>query len=346
MLLDLSFRLCFWAKYDPQVVFEPDAQDNAKTTSHVATCGGNSICIIDVNSGTVLMKYKHKDIKENFYTLAWTTLTLDDEKTNILASGGIRGEIRMFHPQNKVKTGFLENQLFLVVTVVCQVCFHEWRPVDKKNTAVNSLVFHTSQVATLHPAPCSSDPPLPSTSAVQSSLHLCLPAPLPLCTSIPQPTWLFCGTNDGVVSLWDVGTPSLPTYDGVNPKQLLKLFPDYGDVYNIAWSGHQSNWLLAGTAAGLVGWNVEAKKVTEQGAKYRPIMVDFLLPESDKDQGENPIVDSLAVVSEWTIVAKCALHGLIYMWDLKVRLCSVVSPPSQPLSSLSLCLADNNQIID
>ena len=69
-----------------QVVFEPDPKDNNKTTSHVATCGGNSICIIDVNSGTVLMKYKHKDIKENFYTLAWTTLTLDDEKTNILAS--------------------------------------------------------------------------------------------------------------------------------------------------------------------------------------------------------------------------------------------------------------------
>ena len=63
----------------------------------------------------------------------------------------------------------------------------------------------------------------------------------------------------------NVGTPTLPTYDGVNPKQLLKLFPDYGDVYNIAWTGHQSNWLLAGTAAGLVGWNVESKKVTEQG---------------------------------------------------------------------------------
>jgi hypothetical protein len=29
-----------------------------------------------------------------------------------------------------------------------------------------------------------------------------------------------------------------------------------GDVYNIAWSGHESNWLLAGTAAGLVGWKV------------------------------------------------------------------------------------------
>jgi hypothetical protein len=43
-----------------------------------------------------------------------------------------------------------------------------------------------------------------------------------------EPTWLFCGTNDGVVSLWDVGTPSLPTYDSTNPKQLLKLYPDYG----------------------------------------------------------------------------------------------------------------------
>ena len=62
---------------------------------------------------------------------------------------------------------------------------------------------------------------------------------------------------------------------------------------------------------------MEAKKVIEQESKYRPMMVDFLLPESDKDQGENPIVDSLAVVGEWTIVAKCALHGLIYMWDLK-----------------------------
>ena len=45
-------------------MFEPDPQDATKTTSLVATCGGNSICIIDVNSGTVLMKYKHKDIKE------------------------------------------------------------------------------------------------------------------------------------------------------------------------------------------------------------------------------------------------------------------------------------------
>ena len=49
-------------------------------------------------------------------------------------------------------------------------------------------------------------------------------------------------------------------------------------------------------------------------------MVDFLMPESDKDRGENPIVDSLAVASDWTIVSKCALHGLIYVFDLKVKI--------------------------
>jgi len=203
------------------------------------------------------MKYKHKDIRENFYTLSWSTLELGGEKTNILASGGIKGEIRMFHPSSKV-------------------CFHEWKPSEKKNIAVNSLVFHSS-----------------------------------------EPTWLFCGTNDGHVSLFDIGTPSLPTYDGVNPQQLLRLFPDYGDVYNIAWSGMHSKWLLAGTAAGLVGWRIEADKLKSDNAKYRPFMVDFLLPENPRDKGENPIVDSLSIVSEWSVVAKCANHGLIYLWDLK-----------------------------
>ena len=55
----------------------------------------------------------------------------------------------------------------------------------------------------------------------------------------------------------------------------------------------------------------------------RPLMVDFLMPESDKDRGENPIVDSLAVASDWTIVSKCALHGLIYVYDLKVNIIAV-----------------------
>ena len=52
-------------------------------------------------------------------------------------------------------------------------------------------------------------------------------------------------------------------------------------MYNLAWSGHESKWLFAGTAAGLVGWNIEEEKVTP---KYRPMMVDFLLPENERDK--------------------------------------------------------------
>jgi hypothetical protein len=46
-------------------------------------------------------------------------------------------------------------------------------------------------------------------------------------------------------------------------------------------------------------------------------MIEFIMPENKKDKGENPIVDSLAVASKWTIVSKCVLHGLIYVWNLK-----------------------------
>ena len=39
-------------------------------------------------------------------------------------------------------------------------------------------------------------------------------------------------------------------------------------MYNIAWSG-ANRWLLAGTAAGLVGWNVDDGKVKKLGKDYR-----------------------------------------------------------------------------
>ena len=74
--------------------------------------------------------------------------------------------------------------------------------------------------------------------------------------------------GDGVVTLWDIGAPKLPTYDGANPQKLMRLFPDYGDVLNIVWSG-DNRWLLAGTAAGLVGWNIEDEKVKKEGEKYK-----------------------------------------------------------------------------
>jgi hypothetical protein len=39
-------------------------------------------------------------------------------------------------------------------------------------------------------------------------------------------------------------------------------------VYNIAWTG-ANRWLLAGTAAGLVGWHIDDKAVIEKNGQYR-----------------------------------------------------------------------------
>lgn len=44
-----------------QCAFQPDCNDRRKTTSIVATCGGNSVCFIDVEKGIVPYKYYAKD---------------------------------------------------------------------------------------------------------------------------------------------------------------------------------------------------------------------------------------------------------------------------------------------
>ena len=74
-----------------------------KSSSIVATCGGNTICLIDCRLGKVMAKYSHVE-EEEFMALAWTTLDHDQEseggdddttkeegrpeQTNILAAAG------------------------------------------------------------------------------------------------------------------------------------------------------------------------------------------------------------------------------------------------------------------
>ena len=124
-----------------------------------------------------------------------------------------------------------------------------------------------------------------------------------------------------MITLWDIGPTTLLSYNDIKPTSLLKLFPGFGPIYNIAWTG-KNGWILAGCAAGLVGYHIEDDKV-ENMEDYAPCRVGFFQPESKKDEGQNPIVDSLVVASEWTVVSKCALHGLIYVWDLKATVNSL-----------------------
>ncbi|KAG0360516.1 hypothetical protein BG005_010540 [Podila minutissima] len=88
-----------------------------KSSSIVATCGGNTVCLIDCQLGKVMAKYSHME-EEEFMCLAWTTLdhetvqdgesSKDDKdgvipeaqttQSNILAAAGHLGSIKLMNP--------------------------------------------------------------------------------------------------------------------------------------------------------------------------------------------------------------------------------------------------------
>uniref|UniRef100_A0A3B4FT72 Leucine-rich repeat and WD repeat-containing protein 1 n=1 Tax=Pundamilia nyererei TaxID=303518 RepID=A0A3B4FT72_9CICH len=75
----------------------------------VATCGGDSICLIDCEMGMVMKKYKVPG--EEFFSLAWTTVLMSRggnasaQHCSILAAGGKRGIVKLIHPRNNVAYG-------------------------------------------------------------------------------------------------------------------------------------------------------------------------------------------------------------------------------------------------
>jgi len=77
-------------------VFEPDKNDSTRTTSSVATCGGNTVCIINCETTKVHARFCQRN--EEFYAVAWTTLSLGSHKTNVLVCAGCLGFVHLIHP--------------------------------------------------------------------------------------------------------------------------------------------------------------------------------------------------------------------------------------------------------
>ncbi|KAL1110285.1 hypothetical protein AAG570_008362 [Ranatra chinensis] len=104
-----------------QCGFEPNRYDSSKTTSVVATCGGNSVCFIDCQSGRVLHKYYTKNVKDLLFALAWTTL--EENHINILA---VAGSLSTVHLLNWAKNECILEQSF----------------GSRRKKAIHSLLFH------------------------------------------------------------------------------------------------------------------------------------------------------------------------------------------------------------
>jgi len=101
--------------------FEPSIEKPGETTNLLATCGGKTVCIIDVETEQVLKRFRDIDKNENFYTLAWTTIEASSKKkVNILAVAGEGAAIKLIYP----------NQLLMYALIrghkkyISCLCFH------------------------------------------------------------------------------------------------------------------------------------------------------------------------------------------------------------------------------
>nr|XP_033495067.1 leucine-rich repeat and WD repeat-containing protein 1 [Epinephelus lanceolatus] len=87
----------------------PDSTGTGGGSRLVATCGGDSLCVIDCETGMVMKKYKVPD--EEFFSLAWSTVLMSRgggasaQHCSILAAGGKRGLVKLIHPRNNVAYG-------------------------------------------------------------------------------------------------------------------------------------------------------------------------------------------------------------------------------------------------
>lgn len=161
------------------VVFSPGEKDV------VATCGGKYLCIFNVSTGELLMKYTHKEQNYEFYSLAWTVLDCG----TVLASGSAGGEIRLFHPAREVS-------------------FYFWN--QKKDVAVNAVEFHSKQPSWLFTATNKSfvylwdigqpDPPrYTKTKSVQLLKIIADMGDIYSMAWVGENQWLMVGTVKGLV---------------------------------------------------------------------------------------------------------------------------------------------------
>lgn len=125
-------------------------------------------------------------------------------------------------------------------------------------------------------------------------------------------TWLFCGHEDGQIQLWDIGIPSLPSYE-TTPVHLLTMPNVARDVYNMAFSSTH-DLLIAGCDGGLYAWKIDMKRIEDNERLER---TEFVLPEVD---GNGSVLDSVCMLRDDLLAAKCALHGQIYVFSLEKAL--------------------------
>ena len=154
----------------------------------VATCGGRYLCVINIESGDLLLKYCHKMKSQDFFTLSWSEMNFG----NILATGSNLGEIRLFH-------------------LAKEVSFYHW--IYRKGVAINAAKFHHQKPNLLFTA--SSDsvvilwnigypvPPSYNGANHEQLLYLQSSGDFYSMAWVPDSQWILVGSKDGLFG-WNI----------------------------------------------------------------------------------------------------------------------------------------------
>ncbi|KAG8540224.1 hypothetical protein GDO81_019685, partial [Engystomops pustulosus] len=223
-----DFRTQLWS-----CAFEPNL-DSSSSRKIIATCGGESVCVIDCETGKVLKKYKIPG--EEFFTLAWTTVTMickegQKRKINILAAGGRSGIVKLMHPK-------------------VSLCYGEIR-AHKKAISV-------------------------------------------MCFSPTHDTFLFTGSYDKRIILWDIGVPD-HEYN-FRASQLLILDTTSTPLRLCPVPSSPDQYLMGACEEGCFVWDIALKK--QQGRRSYEVEFNFPIYNKESKDSDFHIVDGLAFLSE------------------------------------------------
>ncbi|KAM3932853.1 leucine-rich repeat and WD repeat-containing protein 1 [Leptodactylus fuscus] len=241
-----DFKTQLWS-----CAFEPNLDSSSSKV--IATCGGESVCLIDCETGKVLKKYKVPG--EEFFTLAWTTLTMicidgQKRKINVLAAGGRFGIVRLMYP----KVG---------------LCYGEIK-AHKKAISI-------------------------------------------MCFSPTQDTFLFTGSYDKRIILWDIGVPD--NEYNFRASQLLTLDTTSTPLRLCSVPTCPDQQFMAACEDGCFVWDITLKN--QQGRRSYEVELNFPIYDKESKHSDYHIVDGLAFLSDDLLASKSTMQGSIYIWSWK-----------------------------
>ncbi|CAJ1063343.1 leucine-rich repeat and WD repeat-containing protein 1 isoform X2 [Xyrichtys novacula] len=231
----------------------PDSTGAGGGSRLVATCGGDSICVIDCETGMVMKKYKVSN--EVFFSLAWSTVLMSRgggasaQHCSILAAGGTRGVVKLIHPRNNVAYG-------------------EFR-ASRKSLSV-------------------------------------------LCFNPRQGNFLFTGSYDNKIVMWDIG--GVDSQYNFKVVQLLVLEVSATPLHICLPPKSPSSHLLTACEDGLHCYNTQLG-TNNSSKRSKEMEITFPIYEKEDKDTDYHIIDGLKFLTDDIVASKNFTQGSICLWS-------------------------------